>query len=582
MSVLKGKPVSPGYAEGTAIVFGDEFRPRLDIPRYSVPPAEIGDQHKRLDETVEASSRELREAGEAGPPAASEISQLHARLVQEIAPKVRDHISREEVNVEQAIEEVVQEVARRLGGLQNVYFRDREQDIRDVGRRMLGHLAGAQPLTAAALPPRPIIVSRELFPSDALELARNGLVAMVIEHGNDTSHTAILARSLGIPAVFGISDTTGHIRPGMHLLVDGVSGQVTIAPSDAEMQRFAERKLQYDRMATAAELEMEPCVTRDGTAVTLLANIGRPEEVGQVSAHHLEGVGLFRTEVLVLEASERPTCEAQVATYERVADALNGRSLVIRTFDFGDDKVPWFLANDRDSAVRRGLRGLQFSLAERKLFETQLRAIAQAAQGRDIRVLFPMVVGGDDLRRAREALAAAVNETGGRQMPLVGAMIETPAALFSLEAILELADFVSIGTNDLTQYMLAVDRDAPDPASEYTVHHPSVLRAIKQAVTAARARGRPVCVCGEDAADPAFACLLVGLGVQELSMTPARAGAVRHALHHVSFREVEEIASQSLRCGTPEEVRQLFGRFRPEEVRTVSGTIVESGCGTVV
>ena len=354
----------------------------------------------------------------------------------------------------------------------------------------------------------------------------------------------------------------------MRVLVDGVLGEVTIDPDEAQVQRFAERKHQYDRTgATTAELELQPPVTRDGVGVTLRANIGRPEDVEQVRVHHLEGVGLFRTEFLFLEATDRPTYESQVETYERTADALNGEPLVIRTFDFGDDKIPWFLASERNVAAYRGLRGLQFSLAERTLLETQLRAIARAAQGRNIRVLFPMVVGGDDLRRAREILAAAVTEVGAGKMPLVGAMIETPSALFSLEAILERTDFVAIGTNDLTQYMLAVDRDAPDPGREYTAHHPSILRAIQQVVAAARAQNRPVCVCGEDAADPAFACLLVGLGVRELSMTPARAGRVRHALARLSFREAEEAASRSLRCNTPEEVREMLVRFNPGEER---------------
>jgi phosphoenolpyruvate-protein phosphotransferase (PTS system enzyme I) len=569
MSILKGKPVSQGYAEGTAVVLDHEISRRLEVPRYAVPTAEIDGEHKRLDETVEASTRDLRQAGEAGPQAASEISRLHERLVQEIAQQVQDYISKEEVNVEQAIEEVVKELARRLGVLKNVHFREREQDIRDVGRRMLGKLAGTQPLTAAALPPSPIIISRELFPSEALELTREGVVAIVTEYGNDTSHTAILARSLGIPAVFGIVDLTTHVRPGMRVLVDGVLGEVTLDPDEAQLQRFAERKRQDDHAGvTTGELELHPPVTRDGVGVTLRANIGRPEDVQQVRAHHLEGVGLFRTEFLFLEATDRPTYESQVEIYERTADALNGEPLVIRTFDFGDDKIPWFLARERDVAVNRGLRGLQFSLAERKLLETQLRAIARAAQGRNIRVLFPMVVGGDDLRRAREILALAVTEVGAGKMPLVGAMIETPSALFSLEAILERTDFVAIGTNDLTQYMLAVDRDAPDPSREYTAHHPSILRAIQQVVAAARGQNHPVCVCGEDAADPAFACLLVGLGVRELSMTPARAGRVRHALARLRVREAEEAANRSLRRNTPEEVREMLVRFNPGEERS--------------
>ncbi len=562
MSVLKSKPVSPGYVEGTAVVYDYEVRPRLEIPRYAIPPAEIDDQHKRLEEAVERSRTELEQAGEATPRAASEISQLHARLIQEIASRVREYVSREEVNVEQAVDEVVKELAQRLGGLENACFREREQDVRDAGRRMLGHLAEDQSRATAPLPPGSIIAARELLPSEALEFAHSGVVAIVTELGSDTSHTAIVARSLGIPAVVGISEVTAHIRPGMHLLVDGVSGEVTLAPTEAEMQHFRKRKHEHDRVqTTVADLGAQPCVTRDGITITLLANIERPEEVKQACVHHFEGVGLFRTEFLFLEEPQRPSYAAQVEIYEQVADALNGRPLVIRTFDFGDEKVPLFLAAERRNAVTWGLRGLQFSLAERKLLDTQLQAIAHAAQGRDVRVLFPMVVGGDDLRRACEALTVAVEQVGGKQRPHVGAMVETPAALFALEEILELADFVAIGTNDLTHYMLAVHRDAPDLASEYTVHHPSVLRAIKQIVTAAQARGRPVSVCGEDAADPAFACLLVGLGVRELSMSPTRGDGVRTMLRSISSRETEEVASQSLCCSTPGEVRRLLAPF---------------------
>ena len=359
MSVLKGKPVSPGYIEGTAVVYDYEVRPRLEIPRYAIPPAEIGDQHKRLEEAVDRSRHELEQTGEAAPPDASEISQLHARLIQEIASRVREYVSREEVNVEQAVDEVVKELAQRLGGLENAYFREREQDVRDVGQRMLGHLAGDRSRAAAPLPPGSIIAARELLPSEALEFAHSGLVGIVTELGSDTSHTAIVARSLGIPAVVGISEVTAHIRPGMHLLVDGVSGEVTLAPTEAEMQHFRERKHQHDRVqTTVADLGAQPCVTRDGIKVTLLANIERPEEVKQACVNHLEGVGLFRTEFLFLEEPQRPSYAAQVEIYEQVADALNGRPLVIRTFDFGDEKVPLFLAAERRNAVTWGLRGL--------------------------------------------------------------------------------------------------------------------------------------------------------------------------------------------------------------------------------
>jgi phosphotransferase system enzyme I (PtsI) len=295
MSILKGKPVSPGYVEGTAVVYDYEVHPRLEIPRYAIPQAEIDDQHKRLEEAVERSRTELERAGEAAPRDASDISQLHARLVQEIASRVREYVSREEVNVEQAVDEVVKELAQRLGGLENAYFREREQDVRDVGQRMLGHLAGDRSRAAAPLPFGSIIAARELLPSEALEFAHSGLAGIVTELGSDTSHTAIVARSLGIPAVVGISEVTAHIRPGMHLLVDGVSGAVTLAPTEAEMQRFRERKHQHDRVqATVADLGARAGVTRDGLKVTLLANIERPDEVETGLRASFRGCGVVQ------------------------------------------------------------------------------------------------------------------------------------------------------------------------------------------------------------------------------------------------------------------------------------------------
>lgn len=569
MPVLKGKPVSDGYAEGTAVVLNHQTRPQLEVPRYSVAPAEVGGEHKRLEETVESSARDLREAGEAGSQAASEFSQVHERLMQEIAQRVREYISDQKVNVEQAIHEVVQELAKRLGTLENPYFQEREQDVRDVGQRMLGKLAGETSLTAAALPMSPVVVAYELFPSEALDLVREGIVAIVVQHGGDTSHTAILARSLGIPAVFGILNVADQVRPGMHVLVDGVLGEVVVEPSDSEIERFHEHKRQYEQAnIRAAELAEEPTVTQDGVSLTLRANVGGPQDVAGVLGQHLRGVGLFRTEFLFLDAKERPSFESQVTMYEGIADALGEEPLVIRTFDFGDDKTPRFLTAERNVVLNRGLRGLQFSLAERLLFETQLRAIAKASQGRNIRVLFPMVVGGDDLRRAQELLASATREFDAGFMPM-GAMIETPAALFCLDSILDQADFVAIGTSDLTQYMLAVDRDAPDPEGEYTACHPSVLRAIEQVVVAARDHNRPVSVCGEDAGDPAFACLLIGLGVLELSIAPSRARRVRQAIAQLRVDEAKDVASRCLRCSAPAEVRDwLVGLLHQPDLAT--------------
>lgn len=570
MPLLKGIPISPGYVEATAVIYDYEVYRRLDVPRRDVSPSEIPGEYRRLAEAVEKSSQEL-EQGEAfvrsgsGPGDSAAILSVHSTLVREVAEKVKEHVGQEQVNVEQALEAVLEDFVGRLSQLKSAYFRDREQDIRDVGRRMFRHLTGESRWRPESLPAGSAIVARELLPSEAVELARSGLVAIVAEQGGKNSHTAILARALGIPAVTGIARVTAHIQPGMCLLVDGCSGQVLVNPSASEVASFAELKREYDRSATAATAaEPLPCQMRDGIGISLLASIGLPEEVEHIRKHRLGGVGLFRTEFLFLGSHEPPSFQRQLDIYQRVAEALGEQPLVIRTFDLGGDKTPPFLLSPHAAPhPNLALRGLRFALAERQLFETQLRAIAQVAQEWDVRVLFPMVVGRHDLSRACLALADVLHNLGGHRKPLVGAMVETPAALFALEEILELVDFLAIGTNDLTQYLLALDRDEAELSEECTPWHPLVLRAIRRVIAAAAAKGRPVSVCGEEAGEPSFACLLAGLGVRELSLNPGRAADVRQALCGVRCQDAEELAHKALACSSPEEVRKLVAEVCP-------------------
>ena len=578
MRLLKGIPVSPGYAEATAVVYDYEVYRRLDVPRRDVSPSEIHREYRRLEEAVEKSSQEL-EGGEAyvrsgsglGDPAA--ILSAHSMLVREVAEKVKEHVRQEQVNVEQALEAVIDDLAGRLGQLKQAHFREREQDVRDVGRRMFRHLTGEPLWRPESLPPGSAVVARELLPSEAVELARSGLVAIVAEQGGKNSHTAILARSLGIPAVTGIPGVTAHIQPGMRLLVDGCAGQVWVNPSSSEVACFAGLKREFDRLAIAATgAEALPCLTRDGIGISLLANIGLPEEVEHVREHRLGGVGLFRTEFLFLESRAPPSFQRQLDIYQRVAEALSDQPLVIRTFDLGGDKTPPFMVSPHAAPhPSLALRGLRFSLAERQLFETQLRAIVQVAQKWDVRVLFPMVVGHHDLSRACAALDDVLHDLGVSRRPLLGAMVETPAALFALEEILGLVDFLAIGTNDLTQYMLALDRDDAELSEECTPWHPVVLRAIRRVIEAAAVKGCPICVCGEEAGEPDFACLLAGLGVRELSLNPGRAVGVRHALRSIRCQDAEELAHKALGCSGPEEVRALFaGLFPPLHQQSLS------------
>jgi phosphotransferase system enzyme I (PtsI) len=565
MTQLEGVPVSPGFSAGTAVVYECEVGRRLEIPRRDLSAEEIATEHSRLEQAVTYSHDELqdRQGWQECDNARLDVDALlavHAQMVSEVAAIVRQRVSDQFVDAEHALDAVIQEFVERLGQMENEYFRQREQDVRDVGRRMMRHLTGTLRPADIQLPANSVIVARELLPSEAVELAQLGLAAIVVEHPGRYSHTAILSRSLHIPAVGGIHNATDLIRPGEHLLVDGESGTVTISPTSAEMELFAARKRDCELFAQAAESYEElDCVTTDGVDVALLANVGRSSEIDEVVAHHFDGVGLFRTEFIYLESHCRPTYEDQIAIYRNAAERLGDRPLVIRTFDLGGDKLPPFLAEIPGTIKSHThLRGLRFSLAEKRLFETQLQAILEVAQERDVRILLPMVIGSDDFSLAAAAINRVMKKAHTERRPLVGAMIETPAALFALDEILEMADFVSIGTNDLMQYMLAADRETTRPSDGFTAVLPAILRAVRQVVSTAAARGRPVCVCGEEAGDIEFACLLVGLGVRELSVSPARGAAIRKAIRKIDYRHAREVANQALGCRRPDEVRQLL------------------------
>lgn len=568
MALLKGISISPGYAEGTAVIYACQLERRLEVLRRGISPCEIQHEHQRLDEAVEKAHQELERSQEPTSPLVhsddvSALLAVHATLVSEVAQRVQDYVQQEQVNAEQALEAVINDLAARLGRIESGYIRDREQDVRDVGRRMLRHLTGASSWLPETLPIGSIFIAREVLPSEAVDLAKSGVIAIVADQVGKNSHTAILVRSLAIPAVTGIPGVTTLIEPGARLLVDGCAGEVTIHPSRGEVQHFTGLQQGYNRSAiSAAAVETLPCVTQDGVSVGLFANIGRPEDVEQVASRHLDGVGLFRTEFLFLESRMPPDFQEQIDIYRQAVEGLGELPLVIRTFDLGGDKTPPFLLPDQAGPhASLALRGLRFSLAERCLFETQLRAIVQAAQGRNVRVLFPMVVGGHDFARACAALASAASDLGVEQKPLLGAMIETPSALFALEEILEVADFLTIGTNDLTQYMLALDRDEAELSDLCTPWHPLVLRAIRQVIEAAAVKNCPVCICGEEAGEPGFACLLVGLGARELSLSPARAANVRQTLRSIRCQDMERAAQKALRCGDSEEVKELFAEF---------------------
>lgn len=575
MVILEGSPFSPGFASGIAIVYDYEVERKLLLPDREIQHSDVQAECNRMDDALAQSKRDLKAAEQSASddPRLADANALlsaHAAMASEIAASVKQQIGFDLVNVEQALVSVIRDWISRLQTIDNEFVQQREQDVRDVGQRMTRALAGLAPWSCESLPAGSVIVARELLPSEAVGLANSGVVAIVTEDGGSFSHTAIVARSLGIPAISGISNVTSRIPAGAKLLVDGVAGVVTIQPVESEEAAFLVRQLEHQRqLSSLLSEERQPCVTLDGVKISLLANVGLPEEFDQVTEHHLNGVGLFRTEFLFIESHSRPSFESQLLVYGMMASKVVGLPIVIRTFDLGGDKLPPFLTLDelrnRSSLHQRGLR---FSLAEKHLLDDQLRAIVQVAQTTDVRILFPMVIGSHDFARAIAAVELAVRQLDVPHRPSIGAMIETPAALFALDEIIELADFIAIGTNDLTQYMLAADRELLQGTDDCTAMHPAVLRAIKQIVEASDRWNRPVCVCGEEAAEPDFARLLVGLGIRELSLSPSRAATTRQAIRRTNSRQAEELAELSLQCRSPQEVRALWANG-PDEATSI-------------
>lgn len=546
-----------------AVIYGRQEQ--LAVPRFHV--ADVEAEQRRLDEAVGRATRKLQqvqhrvlfEFGEAQ----GEIVAAHLALLNDkhFLHQVRRRVSHEKINAEQAVQQEITLAVKRLRQGKNDYFRERAEDIRDIGRRIVGELLPEAQNPLGYLPPKSIVIAHELLPSDSLNLDRAHIAAIVTERGGPTAHAAILARSLGIPAITGVQGICELLNPGDRLQIDGESGEVSVRPEPGDAARFLERKRRYDSaVKSAMAMEHRPSVTADGVSIRLLGNIGHAREAEQVVAHHLEGVGLFRTEFMFMDDGEPPSFERQVTAYRQAADALQGRALVIRTQDLGGDKMPAFLSPLADPNPMTGLRGLRFSLTMVPfLFETQLDAIVEAARDRNIHLLLPMVVGAGDMSAALRIIKRVAR---GRKLPPIGAMIETPSALFALDSLVEMSDFLSIGSNDLTQFMLGADRHAAEFLDSGSVLHPTVLQAIHAIAMAGQKTNKSVSICGEAAGDPSMVGLLIGLGLRELSMSAYRSIRVRYTIRQMRMPELEAVARKALTCPSQDAVRELLNESK--------------------
>lgn len=471
---------------------------------------------------------------------------------------------RGQMNAEGALTHVLEELRELFDSIEDEYLRDRRSDVDAVGERLLRILSGTGDRTIGNLGRQSLVVAHDLSPAETMQMDESKVLGFLTDKGGRTSHTAILARSLGIPAVVGLESVTLLVEERMPAIIDGSTGVVILKPSQATFTEYLKRKQTYEHLEQELEeyrdLESQ---TSDGVHIALRANLEFSGEFEVARRHAAEGVGLFRTEFLYLGRDEPPGEEEQFAAYCQVLGDLPGQPVTIRTLDIGGDKfVPELNLADEDNPVM-GLRAIRFSLREEALFRTQLRAILRASGCGRVRLMFPMISGVAEIRSCKRILREEQERLTGAGIPFdadlpVGIMIETPAAVMIAPLLANEVDFFSIGTNDLIQYTLAVDRGNEYVAYLYEPLHPAVLRALKATCDAANAAGIPACICGEMAGEPLYAMVLAGLGLHEFSMNAACVPRVKRVLRQVSTQDGRELVERLLTLTTSKEISQTI------------------------
>jgi phosphoenolpyruvate-protein phosphotransferase (PTS system enzyme I) len=478
-------------------------------------------------------------------------------LIDEVLRK----LDKDRCNVEWVFQEVATSYADTLSKIDDPYLRERALDIQDVTKRVIRNLLGKAPKTFLALTDAHILVAHDLHPSDTAMLNRERVLGIATDLGSRTSHTAILARSMNIPAVVGLHNATDRLESGETVLLDGINGLVILNPSEQTLAAYREIESRRVRIAEQlTELRETKSTTRDGRHIVLSANIELPQDIDSVAANGAEGVGLYRTEFLYLNRNTLPTEDEQHQTYRCVAERVHPHPLIIRTFDLGGDKIaPGTVEMADELNPFLGCRAIRFCLENRDIFKTQIRAILRASVVGNIKIMFPMISGLHELREAVSVVNQCKDELGHSGIEFseqteVGAMIEIPSAAISADMLAGEVDFFSVGTNDLIQYAIAVDRVNEKIAHLYEPTHPAVLRLLKMIADAAHGNQIWVGVCGEMAGDVALIPLLLGLGMDELSVSATLVPRVKRAVQSLEVSECEQLLAESLKLTTPTEI----------------------------
>ncbi|HYP25889.1 MAG TPA: phosphoenolpyruvate--protein phosphotransferase [Blastocatellia bacterium] len=572
---LAGLAASPGISVGRALRLDE--RGRHQFYYFEISPTQTRAEIRRLREALREAREQLKEikvrlARELGYEH-SYILDAHLLMLEDknLLGELEQEIRTRKVNAEWAVRSVTDRVVKAYKQVKDVYLRERASDIEDVSARLLTVLSGRTKFAFSALDEDVIIVAEDIWPSTVAELDFNRVLGFATDGGGMTSHSAIIARALGIPACVGLHDVTRRVKTNDPMILDGESGEVIIRPTKPLLRSYLERRdLKARQRPVRGADTARPAETLDGTRLTLRANVELPTEVDSLALFGAEGIGLYRSEFMFLNRlPELPGEEEQYAVYRRLAEAAGAAGASIRVFDLGGDKLSLEgFEQEQNSAL--GLRAIRLALKVEDIFRTQLRAILRANREGNLRVVLPLISTITELREAKRIIEEVKSEMADSQVEHnarlpIGVMIEVPAAAMLADLFAREADFLSIGTNDLIQYLLAVDRTNENVAHLYQPLHPAVLRTLAYIVRTAQAEGVPLELCGEMAADPIHAIALVGLGVRTLSLTPASIPLVKNAIRSIDISRVRSLMSDAMKLASSDEVEEMLARELPRQ-----------------
>jgi phosphotransferase system enzyme I (PtsI) len=561
--VIKGIPASPGICHGPVLLLSEGH---IEIPCYPIDEVDLKNEEKRLDAALVATRKEILEIRQKVSSTLSEgealIFDAHLMVLEDNAliSEILQFLNDKKKNIEFCFNEVVERYIQFFQNLEDEYLRERVSDIRDVSKRVLNNLLGNNSNELIANDMKRIIVSDDITPSFAMSLNRESLLGFLTDSGGATSHFVIMSRSMKIPAVVGLHDATAMIQKNDYVLIDGYEGKIFINPSAKTIALYDEKATKKQAIELTYRRELfENCETKDGRRIELMANIEGSPEITSLKESNADGVGLFRTEGIFLRHNRIPSEEEQFEEYVSVVKSSGNKPIIIRTLDIGGDK----LMRDSNDDSFLGLRAIRYCLENLDIFKSQLKAILRASAFGDVRLMYPMISGLEELEKANILLNEVKAELAEQKIPFdnhlkVGAMIELPSAVSIIDLIAPKVDFFSVGTNDLIQYLMAVDRMNDRVSHLYQPMHPAVLRSLKSIFTGGLENRKSVSICGEMAGEPLYAALLIGLGAQNLSLSISRIPEVKHYIRLMNFAHLKTLVSECMYLDKASTIEKKF------------------------